>query len=704
MKRLNNCEMELGNLTTRRRYRVFPQRSSGVSGILPATFIAAALSGVCVNPIIGAESASPHVSLTNLVEELTLAQLGEIPIETVSAASRFTQKVNEAPASVSIVTADEIRKFGYRTLADILQSLPGLYTTYDRTYTYLGVRGFSRPGDYNSRVLVMVDGHRVNDNLFGASYIGREFILDPDLIDRVEVVRGPTSSLYGNSAFFGVVNIITKSPAEMKGVEAAFEVGTLESYSYRFSGGGAIPGTDMAILLSGSYYHSVGNHHLYYPEFDSGPDNPGVADHLDGEETFSLFGKLNSHELTMSAAYVARQKNIPTASWDTAFNDPRYEAWDTHGYVALKFLHQIDEKAEVMARAYFDDVAYTADYPLFSDATPAEQLLNKDRTVGQTAGGEAQVTRRWKANTFTAGGEIRHHLKQEIENFDTDPLYFYADVDRTSTDGGIYLQDELALCTNLSVSAGVRYDNYENIGSAMSPRLGVIGHPWEDGTIKLLYGKAFRAPNVYELYYPLTDTPPDGNLTPEYIQTYEVAFDQYLPGNFRIGLAGFYYHINDLIALNSDTLAFENVDQVNTRGAEVEVEWRHTCGVRVRSSYTLEQAEDADTGERLSNSPEHLAKCAITAPIATKRLWAGLEGQYVSRCLTLPGREVCYADSFALANLTLFCENILSGLDATLSLHNVFDTHYANVGGPGTLQDLIEQDGRSLHLKLTYRF
>ena len=674
------------------------------SRILPTTLLSATMAWICLDPAMGADSGPTHVSLTNLAEVLSLNELEKIPIETVSTASRFTQKVNEAPASVSIVTADEIKKFGYRTLADILQSMPGLYTTYDRTYTYLGVLGFSRPGDYNSRVLVMIDGHRVNDNLFGASYIGREFILDPDLIDRVEVVRGPTSSLYGNSAFLGVVNIITKNPDGMKGVEAAAEVGTLETCKYRFSGGGTIPGTDLAILLSGSYYHSGGNTYLHYPEFDTGPDNPGVASHLDGEEAFNLFGKLVARDLTLSAAYVAREKNIPTASWNTLFNDPRYETWDKHGYVDLKYLHQVDETAEVMARLYFDDISYTATYPAFSDATPTGQLLNKDLTEGQTIGGEVQLIQHWGANTFTEGGEIRHHLKQDIANFDIAPLCYYADVDRTSTDAGLYLQDEVTLVTNLSACIGGRYDYYESFGSAVSPRLGLIGHPWADGTVKLLYGRAFRAPNTYELYYPLTDTPPSGHLSPEYIQTYEVIYDQYLPGNFKISLDGFYYHINDLISLNPDTLAFENMDSVNTRGAEVEVEWRHGDGLKIRSSYTLEQAEDAATGDRLSNSPEHLAKLAVLSPLGTQRLWAGLEGQYVSRCLTLSGRETRYADSFCVANLTLFSENIMKGLDASLSLYNLFDAHYADVGGPGTIQDLLDQDGRSLHLKLTYRF
>jgi iron complex outermembrane receptor protein len=112
-----------------------------------------------------ADPSPEPVSLSTLAD-LPLEALPQIPIETVSGASRYEQKVTQAPASVSIVTSDEIKKQGYRTLAEVLESVRGLYVTDDRNYSYLGVRGFGRPGDYNSRVLLLVDGHRLNDNIY----------------------------------------------------------------------------------------------------------------------------------------------------------------------------------------------------------------------------------------------------------------------------------------------------------------------------------------------------------------------------------------------------------------------------------------------------------------------------------------------------------------------------------------------------------
>lgn len=140
-------------------------------------------------------AAEENVDLT----QLSIEQL--LSVEVYSA-SKFVQKTTEAPSAVTVITSADISSYGYRTLADILNSVRGMNVTYDRNYQYLGIRGFNRPGDYNSRVLLLVDGYRVNDANFDTASIGGEFFLDVDLIKRVEVVRGPGSSIYGSNAFF----------------------------------------------------------------------------------------------------------------------------------------------------------------------------------------------------------------------------------------------------------------------------------------------------------------------------------------------------------------------------------------------------------------------------------------------------------------------------------------------------------------------
>jgi outer membrane receptor for ferrienterochelin and colicins len=201
--------------------------------------------------------------------ELAPEQLMKIKVATVSTASKFEQKVTEAPSSVSIVTADEIKKYGYRTLADILRSLRSFYITYDRNYSYVGIRGFGRSGDYNTRILLLVDGHRINDNLYNAAPLGTEFVVDVDLIDRVEVIRGPGSSLYGNNAYFAVVNVITRRGRNLGGAEVSGEAGSFDTYKGRLTYGDKYR-TGIEALVSGTLYDSNGNR-LYFKEFDTPP-------------------------------------------------------------------------------------------------------------------------------------------------------------------------------------------------------------------------------------------------------------------------------------------------------------------------------------------------------------------------------------------------------------------------------------------------
>lgn len=243
--------------------------------------------------------------------KLSLEQLMEVTIESVS---KFEQKIAEAPASVSIITSDDIKKYGYRNLADILRSIRGLFLRYDRNYHYLGLRGFSRPGDYNSRFLLLVDGHRMNDNIYDQAAIGNDFVLDIDLIDRVEVIRGPSSSLYGTNAFLGTINVRTKKAQDLDGIEVSREGGTFSSYKGRLTYGNKFK-NGLEVVLSGSRYGSQGDQRLFYKEFDSPTANDGIAKDADDENYGSFFGSLSFYDFNLQGGYIARKKEIPTAAF-----------------------------------------------------------------------------------------------------------------------------------------------------------------------------------------------------------------------------------------------------------------------------------------------------------------------------------------------------------------------------------------------------
>src|SRR5262249_31775253 len=244
--------------------------------------------------------------------ELSLEQLMKLEVPIVEAASKYKQKITEAPSSVTVIHSEEGQRYGYRTLANVLDSVRGFYVSYDRTYSFLGVRGFN-PADYNSRVLLMIDGHRINNSLSDGASIGTEFLLDVDLIDRVEIIRGPGSSLYGNNAFLGVINVITRRGSAMNGVggELSGEIASFDTYKGRVTYGHKFK-NDLEVLLSGSIYDSAGQKDLFYKEFNTPENNNGIAHKADDDAYKSFFGSIAYHDFTVEGGYISREKGNPT--------------------------------------------------------------------------------------------------------------------------------------------------------------------------------------------------------------------------------------------------------------------------------------------------------------------------------------------------------------------------------------------------------
>ncbi len=380
----------------------------------------------------------------NDLMELAPEELMKIEVETVYTASKFEQKVTEAPSSVSIVTADEIRKYGYRTLADILRSLRSFYITFDRNYSYVGVRGFGRAGDFNSRILLLVDGHRINDNLYDSAPLGTEFVVDVDMIDRVEVIRGPGSSLYGNNAFFAVINVITKRGRDLEGVELSGDAGSFDSYKGRLSYGRFFS-KGLEALVSGSIYDSGGDS-LFFSEFDSPTTNNGFTSHTDYDRFYNTLAKLSYAGLVLEGVYSSRTKGIPTAPYGIDFNDGRNRSTDEWWFVDLKYSRSLGRNLDVMGRLFYDSYKFDGRYVYSGN-------VDKDLANGRWWGGEVQLAATLiDRHRLVFGAEYRDNICQDQESFFTDPYGLIYDDKRRSDIWAFYLQDQFTVLRNLILS------------------------------------------------------------------------------------------------------------------------------------------------------------------------------------------------------------------------------------------------------------
>ncbi len=659
-----------------------------------------AIAAILLFPFMVNAESDVRPSSSTYDEELMLFK--DIP--SVYGASKYEQKVTEAPSSVSIVTAIEIKKYGYRTLADILRSVRSFYVTNDRNYSYAGVRGFGRPEDYNSRILLLIDGHRANDNIYDSAQIGTDAVIDVDLIDRIEIIRGPGSSLYGNNAFFAVVNVITRRGRALKGAEVSGEAGRYDTYTGRASYGDRYQ-NGLEAIVSGTGYNSKGQS-LYFREFDpafsSDPRaaNNGVANHADYDRSHSFFTKDSFQDFTLEAAYNSRTKGIPTGAFGTDFNDPGNKTTDTRGYADLRYEHSLGKQTDVTARVYYDYYEYYGDYRYSG-------VVNKDWAYGEWWGAEVKVTLLNNIQRSIFGAEYTDNLRQDQKNYDVQPYNPVLDDKRSSRIWAGYVQDEITLARNMILNAGIRYDHYSTFGGTTNPRLAFICTPVEKSTFKLLYGSAFRAPNVFELYYASSTSISNPDLLPEKIKTYELVYEQYLGDHFRATAAGYYYKINNLINQTetfsgSGITVFRNLEQVEARGFEMELENKWTSGIEGRISYTLQSAVDKQTGETLTNAPEHLAKLTIAVPLLRDKIFAGIEEQYTSKRKTVAGD---YTRDFYSTNLTLYSQRIMKGFELSASVNNLFDTKYSDPVSTDLLPlDTVRQDGRLYRLKLTYAF
>lgn len=639
---------------------------------------------------------------TKDVMELSLEELKSVQ---VYSASMYLQDDREAPSSVTVITADQIRQFGYRTLADALRSVRGFDVTYDRNYTNVGVRGFSRPGGYNDQVLLLVNGHRFNDNVYNSAQIGTEFPLDVALIERIEIVRGPSSSLYGASAFLAVINVITKSAQTAAGLELSFEAGGFGSYQGRSTLGGTYHGVDA--LFSGTIYDSAGPAHLFFPAFDSPATNNGIADNADSDSSRSFYGSLHFRHFTLEALASTRQKSIPTASFGQVFDDPRSETTDSSGHLDLRYNRAISQDAEFNASVYYDRALYHGVYVYSPVAGFDTDVLNEDASRGDCLGVNARITKTlWQMHKITIGAEFRDNLRQDQTNYNLNPFQPVLDDQRSSREWAVYVQDEFTIAKGLILYAGLRHDQYQTFGGTTNPRLALIYSPKQRTTFKLIYGQAFRPPNIYELYYgDHISLEPNPHLSPETIRTEELVWEQNIGANFRISASGFANQFTDLINQQTDAntglLVFTNSESVHTRGLELALGGEMHSGVQGHVSYTLQRTEDPSTGLGLADSPAQLAKVNIAIPIARRRFATGFELQYTDSRKTVAGTQV---SSYVTSNISISSREFGKGFRLSGSVYNVFNSPYSDPVGPEIVGSIVQQNGRDFRIQLSRAF
>ena len=629
------------------------------------------------------------------LSSLTLEQLMNV---TVDAAALHPQTLRDAPASVTLITAEDIYKYGYRTLGEAMASVRGFTLNYNRTYTTIGVRGFNLPWDFGSRILVMVNGHNMADHVFDSMlWFGDDFPIDMHLVKRIEIIRGPSSALYGSNGEFATINVVTKSPEEAGPPTLTTQFGSFGEKKVQMMA--AVPvGKRAKVLLSGTVFHNEGESPLYFAGLDTAQTNHGHAIDMDAEKGYHFFSNLTWRNWNVIASLSNRNKIQPVSWGDTVFNDRGTHVDETANYVDAVYTRELSRGTLRWRTSYNQDhLRGRFDYPLGSS-------VEDNRTFSYSDWIESQLTYRFdvaRLGTLTAGVETQFDLRTFQGSQDVSPVPVeFVNINRGDKMYALFVQDERKLSRHWRLDLGVRLDGSAYRRNFVSPRAALIYQPSSDWTYKFLYGRAFRNPSAFDLFYDdgLTAAA-NPNARPEKVDTIEVDLERRLGKRMNLVTSAYAYRMRDfLVAVYNDRGLgqAQNAGKIHAKGIEMELQARPAPWLEATASYSFQEADDDSALAELPNSPRHLAKVKFAVPLRRKfDFSSGM--QYISSRDTLAGAS---AKPVFLADFTITSKRLLPNFDIRAGLRNAFNRNYSDPIALNPRVDSMQQAGRTFFVEL----
>ncbi|MDA1192289.1 MAG: TonB-dependent receptor [Candidatus Poribacteria bacterium] len=654
------------------------------------------IAGIAASMSVRAQESDPFGDIMSL-EDLLQTE--------ISTASKYKQTSNEAPASITIITSDDIRRHGYRTLSDALQTVRGVYQSYDRMYHYVGARGIHSTVILNNQMLLLLNGQAMNESLFGATMVGNVFPINMEMVERIEIMRGPGSILYGTNAMFLVVNVITQDGGRFDSGSATVEIGgfgeKVASATY-----GATPSSETNLLLSVRTADIEG---ADYVSEEYGRTAVGA----DGERFTGVFGSMKRKGFRAHAFYASRRKGAPIGAYGTSFGDTDTEAFDERFVAQAEYEVSPSGTTNLFVRGF----AFTSDNAgrfVNAIARPAWHS-----GVDHTVGGEARFV--WDMriyNRLTVGVEYTDHLRSSMTAA-TEAGTIFFDANMPYNVASVYAFNEYQAVKDVHVLLGVRHDrNSKDDSSATTPRGALIYQGIESATVKLVYGEAYRAPTFIERDFTIPFAlRPNPNLVPERVRTAELIWEQRIAQDYYASVSVYHNQVSDLIVsgVRSRTQAaqFGNIGEARVVGVEVEAWARWSNHRGGYASYGYVDAESGVSGDALNYAPTHHIKFGASMPLWNAAV-AAMDGRYMSSQFIsdVPEQTVRRTlDGHFVLDATVTSKPILGALTLRLRVENALDASYRTPVSPcydpfnaTFVLDSGVQDGRQVIASANARF
>lgn len=512
--------------------------------------------------------------------------------------------------------------------------------------------------------------------------------------ERVEIVRGPGSTLYGNNAIHGVINLITRKDRNSYIPAINFKIGSNNTKHFGLRTTKQI-NEDISFSILGNYYESDGED-IYFEEFDNPDENNGLAENLDGLRYNSVYASLNISEFELSGMIKSSAKDIPSAPFNTEFNKPHKQFNDTE-FLDFSWSPRLSYDKYLIVKMNYDHIKYGANLPF--------KFLNDDiEFLGNTHtfGGDAQFI--WDVlpnNRVIAGVEYK-------DNYESTYKYFTGDVTFVDDNWSyklfsIFFQNEFQYNADLSLYFGLRRDDFVGQETSLNPRAGIVYSPFSDHTFKFLYGRSFRAPNLLERNLEerqIVGFKKNESITSEFINTIEFIWNYSVTSKLRSSTNLFLYKMEDLIDQIEDPIdnlyQYVNRGVVDAVGFEVELNYDFTHGSSfLRYSYqTIKDEEE----QGLTNSPDHLLKLG-----GYSKLYGIINGSlqlsFESERKTIFNE---YTEPIVYSTLNLFTDKILDKFSLSFTVNNLFNNTIKHPVGFELFQKSIIQPKRSFLFSINF--
>jgi len=628
----------------------------------------------------------------------------------VSTATKTLEDISKSGATVSVITAADLKNMGARNLMDALKRIPGIgINAINIGIPSIEVRGVKT--EYSEKVLFLVNGHSINNNLVngGATWSHNNFMIDE--IKRVEIVRGPGSALYGANAFVAVINIITKESKDINGTILTSTVGSNDTQKINIQTGRKVGTVNYALNLN--FFNTDGFREVVQTD---AVGSTGETD--DWNRRFDLGFNLRVSNFSLQGKYLKRKAGS-YAGFFNALNDESKQEY-TEYFLELGYSQELSDNFTVSSKISHDHFEANNFWELLSEsATFPNGMLAKSPATNEKISAEIQIEYKLEQHKFLAGLMTEHHSQFDIDfeaNFDPAtgaPLpggyqNIYAtspwNISQNTDIHALFVQDIWDIHKDIRAIVGARYDHYSDFKGTFNPRSSLSWEFQDNYTFIATYGSAFRAPTfgeVYNSHNPIVV----GNLDldPEEIETYELGVNGELNKRTHFRLTGFRNNISDLI--NNASGAFDNAGKLEVNGVEVEFKSRLRNGSSFNLNYTYQYAVNKLTDHRAPDVPMHKVNASFNYR----------HSQYFSSYIGISHRgQLKRMTDGAADNRSDIADFITVDVAANWNVHpdkfelkasiyNLFDEEYVDPAKANTVASDFPQPGRNILLEASYK-